>query len=121
MHMTEKIIQAVKQEVALADDEQKDFKALLAAAIAAAQKVQLFISEDRLLRLGVHLVAVLRRAKIGETLPPVDEAMLQQVPADMQDMAREVLGASLAARPLQTDSTEVLLLAVHFAAARESI
>jgi PRD domain protein (TIGR03582 family) len=121
MYMTSEIIQLVDQEIKLADNELNDFKTLIEAATKAAQDVQLVISEERLLRLGVHLVAVIRRANSGEVLPPVDEIMLQQVAADMHDLARKVLGATLVTKPCQEDSTEVLLLAVHFAAAKESI
>lgn len=119
IHMMEAIIRAIRQEVELTEDECRECALLLAATLAAAGEVNLIISEERLLLLGVHLVAVLRRARSGEMLPAVDESMLQQVAKDMQDLARKILGVSLVTRICQKDSTEVLLLAVHLAAARE--
>jgi PRD domain protein (TIGR03582 family) len=121
MHMTEQIIQAVEREIELTDNERNNFITLLEAALAAAKEIKLIISEERLLRLGIHLIAVIRRAENGERLPPVDEVILQQVASDMQELARKVLGAASVTTACQTDSTEVLLLAVHFAAARESM
>lgn len=118
--MTEMIAEAVRREISIDAAECADFEKLLAAAVAAAEKTKLGMTEERWLGLGLHLVSTLRRVKRGETLPPVDETMLQQVDTDMQELSRQVLKAVDATSERQNDATEVLLLAVHFAAAKAS-
>lgn len=119
MRMTEMIAEAVDREIGLDGAELPDFKKLLAEAVSAARKARLALAEERWLALGLHLAATLRRARKGETLPPVDETVLKQVDAGMQELSRQVLGAVSATHKYTDDATEVLLLAVHFAAAKE--
>lgn len=118
--MIETITQAVKREISIGDEELAGFQQLLAAAIAGTGNFGLCMTEGRWLGLGLHLVSTLRRVKNGESLPPVDENMLRQVDQDMQELSRQVLGAVELTKHCRQDATEVLLLAVHFAAAKHS-
>lgn len=120
MQMKEKITEAVRQEMSMNAGELADFQKLLEATMAGVRDNKLVMPEERWLGLGLHLVATLRRVKNGETLQAVDQSMLEQVDADMQELSRQVLGAVEATAECQKDATEVLLLAVHFAAAKYS-
>lgn len=118
--MTESIAETLRREISIDDTESADFEKLLSAAAAAVRKANLCMTVERWLGLGNHLITTLRRANKGELLPPVDEEVLNQVDGAMQELSRGVLGAASVTMALQKDATEVLLLAVHFAAAKES-
>lgn len=120
MQIIEQIIQSVDHEVALEKNELADMRKLLTAALAETRPINLQIPEDRWIALGVHLLSVLRRLKNGDSLPKLEAAMLEQVDLDMQDLSRRVLQSTEATRQCQSDATEVLLLAVHFAAAKHN-
>lgn len=120
MQMNEMIAEAIKREINIETAELSDFQQLLEAAVGGTQKCNLHMTEERWLGLGLHLVSTLRRVKKGETLPTVDNAMLEQVDSDMQELSRDVLSAVQATYACRRDATEVLLLAVHFAAAKHS-
>lgn len=118
MQMIESIIQAVGYEVKLETDEVAAMQQLLTEALVGVRQMSLKMPEERWLALGIHLVSVLRRVENKEILPPVDQVMLDQVDADMQELSRRVLQAAEGTQERQNDATEVLLLAIHFAAAK---
>lgn len=116
--MIDNITNAVSREIAISKAEQDILRLLLAAALTGTRQLKLNMTEERWLRLGVHLVSVIRRTDHGEMLPVVDEAMLGQVDCEMQELSRRVLQAAGSARGYGNDVAEVFLLAVHFAAAK---
>ena len=120
MQMIERITQAVGCEIKLEIDEFAVMQKLLSAAFTGTQQIELNMPEDRWLALGIHLVSVVRRVKNGNTLPLVEQAILEQVDSDMQDLSRQVLQAAEVTMSCKNDATEVLLLAVHFATAKHN-
>jgi len=116
MDMIFKITQDVAELELIDPSEQKVFQDVLSAAIEVTQKNSIILTPERWLAVGVHLLAVIRRARNNEKLPPVDQTILQQVCPDMLKLSRQVLDRLSGG--LENDDTEVLLLAVHFEAAK---
>ena len=117
MNMVYKITQDVAEQELIDPSELKVLQDVLSAAIEVTRKNSIILAPERWLAVGVHLLAAIRRAKNNETLPPIDQTILEQVCPDMLELSRQVLDKLFAG--VQKDDTEVLLLAVHFEAAKE--
>jgi len=77
----------------------------------------IFISEERWLSMGVHLLATMRRVEKGEKLPTVDQFIIDQVSPDMMELSRKIL------QNIDSDfndDAEAVLLALHFETAKNS-
>ena len=121
MCITDEIAELIRNEISIDCVELVDFDHLLKAAAEIVARNHLNMTHERWLSLGNHLVTTLRRAKTDEKLAPVDESVLNQVDAEMFEWSKEVFGTISATTALSQDATEVLLLAIHFAAAKDSL
>lgn len=115
MQMIDTLITAIAVEMPMAAEEMVAFKELLQLVAVNAQGVQLTISEERWLSMGIHLLSAMRRLANGEKLPAVDELVMEQVSLDMMDLSRKVLD-----KIHSNDDTEIVLLALHFETAKHS-
>lgn len=118
MEMIFKIIKDVAELESIDPFEQKEFQDVLSAAIEVTENNSIILTPARWSAVGVHLLGVIRRARNNEKLPPVDQTILQQVCPDMLKLSSQVLDRLSGG--LENDDTEVLLLAVHFEAAKSS-
>jgi PRD domain protein (TIGR03582 family) len=118
MPILDNIIQAVHREIAIEPAERAVLQKLMTAAGKEIKPFQLSLTDDQWLRMGVHLVSVIRRARNHEPLEPLEESVLTQVDQDMQKLSRKVLAAAGPQLACDQNRTEVFLLAVHFAAAK---
>lgn len=121
MFITDEIAELIKNEINVNIAELADFENLLEASAAIISRNHLKMTSERWLSLANHLATTLRRAKTDEKLAPVDEDVLSQVNAVMFEWSKEVFKATSATAALNMNATEVLLLAIHFAAAEENL
>ncbi|MEK8174085.1 hypothetical protein NKH77_49360 [Streptomyces sp. M19] len=118
--LTERLAGAVADTAELLRAEDRDELAVLLPAVrerAAAEEIVL--DEDRQLALAVHLLAFARRVRGGEHLDALDPALLDEVAPRWLTVARELIDTYCAPRGFAAGDTEVLLLALHFAAAEQ--
>jgi hypothetical protein len=120
MQMIQSVLEEISAETSLSTDELAAMQKLLAAVQDQTRQSGFTLSRERWLAAGIHLAAVIRRASKGEVFPALDQAVLEQVDPAMKEISRQVLSAAKVTAKCREDATEVLLLAVHFAAAQQS-
>lgn len=120
MQMIQSVLKEISAETSLTADELVAMQTLLETAQEQTGQSGFALSRERLLAAGIHLAAVMRRASKGEVFPALEPALLEQVDPAMKEISRRVLNAAEVTAKCREDATEVLLLAVHFAAAQQS-
>jgi len=118
MDLVYKITQDVAEQELIEPSELNVLQDVLSSAIEVTHNNSIMLTSERWLAVGVHLLAVIRRVRNNENLPPIDQTILQQVCPDMLKLSRQVLDKLIVG--VENDDTEVLLLAVHFEAAKVS-
>ena len=118
MDLVDKITQDVAEQELIESSELNVLQDVLSSAIEVTHNNSIMLTSERWLAVGVHLLAVIRRVRNNENLPPIDQTILQQVCPDMLKLSRQVLDKLIVG--VENDDTEVLLLAVHFEAAKVS-
>jgi PRD domain protein (TIGR03582 family) len=120
MQMIDTIVKTILAEMPIDSQEIAEFKKILQIIAANAEEINLEISEERWLSMGVHLLSVIRRLKKGEKLLKVDSFIVEQVSLEMMELSRKVLQHIDSANVCSNDDTEVVLLALHFETAKNS-
>jgi PRD domain protein (TIGR03582 family) len=118
MQMIDTIIKTILVEMPMNSQEMAELKELLQFVAGIAEDVNLEISEERWLSMGVHLLSAIRRLKKGEKLPTVDPFILEQVSLEMMELSRKVLRNIDSVNECSNDDTEAVLLALHFETAQ---
>lgn len=118
MQMIDTMIKTILAEMPMDSEEKAELKKILQIVAEAAGDVNLEISEERWLSLGVHLLSAMRRTKKGEKLPTVDPFILEQVSLEMMELSRKVLRKIDTGNECFHDDAEAVLLALHFETAK---
>jgi PRD domain protein (TIGR03582 family) len=118
MQMIDTTIKTILAEMPMDSQEKVEFKKILQIVAGFAEEVNLEISEERWLSMGVHLLSTMRRLKKGEKLPRVDPFILEQVSLEMMELSKKVLQKIDAVNECFNDDTEAVLLALHFETAK---
>ena len=79
-------------------------------------RIGLTVTSERMLMMGVHLLAFIRRVNTGEKLPAMDNALFVEIPPDMLALSSRLLQVFEQSEP---DDTEVFLMAVHLETAKK--
>ncbi len=114
-----KPLDQVASSLNLSAEEYRQTAQLMARAVEIAGAAGIPMDEQAELALAAHLAALCRRLEQGERVADIDAALFEQVPAAYRRMARELLQPLYDARGLEVDQTEIGLVALHYAAARE--
>lgn len=116
------IVQAedIIKQIQLSEADSRALKELLPDVAARMQVMNISVSQERWLAMGVHLAAFVDRVRTGEYLPPVDKSVLAQVDTEVLNISRAILGKYSNQFNREVDDTEALLLAVHLEAARNN-
>ncbi len=118
--MINETIQEIAKQSHIDISEISELKSLLTLVKQEASGIGLMISSERMLLMGVHLLAFMRRVTSGEKLPAMDSSLFAEIPPDMLALSSRILEAyglsGLSAKP---DDTEIFLMAVHFETARK--
>jgi PRD domain protein (TIGR03582 family) len=120
MQMIDTIVKTILVEMPMDSQEKIEFEELLQTVAVMAEDVNLEISEERWLSMGVHLLSAIRRLKKGEKFPTVDPFIVEQVSLEMMELSRKVLQNIDSANECSNDDTEAVLLALHFETAKNS-
>ncbi|MFC7442826.1 PRD domain-containing protein [Laceyella putida] len=116
--MIEQLIQEIATHKPLLPQEKTELQTLLVRIKEQTEKMALSLSHDRWMALAVHVLAFMRRMEEGECLPPVEQELWDQVSEEMKGLSRKVLEAYGRDKNLNITNIEILLLALHFAAAK---
>ena len=114
-------LEQVASDLTLTADEYSTTTNLLNAAKLLAQEAGFVLDGPAQLGLVVHLASLIRRLAKGELILGIDTAVLNEVPRDCMDMAARLLQPLYDKTNQLVDPTEVGLVALHFAAARERV
>ncbi|MFD1396763.1 PRD domain-containing protein [Kroppenstedtia eburnea] len=115
--MIDDLIQEISKQQPLSVQEKNELKTLLVDVEAQTEMIPLLLSKERRLAIGVHLLAFVRRVEKGESLPPLEEELWEQISDEMKEVSRQILLPYGKNKGRKIDNTEILLLAVHFATA----
>jgi len=116
--MIDTVVKTILAEMPMDSQEKAEFKGLLQIVASIAEDVNLKISEERWLSMGVHLLSAIRRLKKGEKLPAVGPFILEQISSEMMELSRKVLRKIDSVNECSNDDTEAALLALHFETAK---
>lgn len=113
------VLDKVASSLQLSADEYRKTADLMVAAEAIASRAGVPLDEQARLGLAAHLASLCRRLARGERVEAVDAALFEEVPILYRRMARELVQPLYDELGLDVDPTEVGLIALHYAAARE--
>lgn len=113
------VLEQVASSLGLSAEEQQKTADIMTRAGAIAGRAGLPLDEQAVLGLAAHLASLNRRLAQGELVNGVDAAMFDEVPLEYRTMARELLQPLYDDLGRDVDLTEVGLIALHYAAARE--
>lgn len=114
-----KVLDQVASSLQLSPEEYRKTADLVAQAQAIATRAQLPLDEQAVLGLAAHLASLCRRLALGEQVGCVDVDMFDEVPVEYRRMARDLIQPLYEELGRELDLTEVGLIALHYAAARE--
>jgi PRD domain protein (TIGR03582 family) len=119
MRVDKETIGQVTAQLQADESEQRLVAGWLETILESAGAAGLTFTPEQHLGLGTHMLAALRRGESGEALPEVEADTLEQVSSKALTLSRDILDPIAAERNYAWNSTEALLLAVHFEAAME--
>ncbi|NRF95849.1 PRD domain-containing protein [Paenibacillus frigoriresistens] len=114
----EAILLQIPDKTTIDGAESEELRPLLAFMKACTEEAGLTISFDRMLVIGIHLLAFIRRVKQGEWLPELEEGMFDEVSPQWVELSRRVLTSYVVPRKRILDDAEVFYLTVHLEAAQ---
>jgi len=116
MSMINETIQEIAKQSFVDISEISELKKLLTLLHQETTQIGLTITSERMLMMGVHLLAFIRRVNTGEMLPPMDNSLFVEIAPDMLALSSRLFQAFGQSEP---DDTEVFLMAVHLETARK--
>ncbi|HZG17332.1 MAG TPA: hypothetical protein VE710_20310 [Candidatus Bathyarchaeia archaeon] len=116
MSMINETIQEITKQSHVDISEISELNKLLTLLYQETTRIGLIVTSERMLLMGVHLLAFIRRVNNGEKLPAMDKALFVEIPPDTLALSSRILQAFGQSEP---DDTEVFLMAVHLETARK--
>lgn len=120
MFMLKKIVAEIAEQTTVTNSEHSELIQLLAYMERQTAAIGLSIPEERWISIGHHMLALIRRVHNEEFLEPIDQQLMNQVSTEMKQVSQRILQHYCHPYQRAVDDTEVLLLAVHFAAAKQA-
>jgi PRD domain protein (TIGR03582 family) len=116
--MFDELIQEISKKNPLSLQEKNELISLLVNVKEKTEKISLSLTKERWVAIAVHLLAFMRRVKQGESLPPIEQEIWDQVSQEMKDVSQQVLQTYGMDKNQNIENTEIFLLAVHFETAK---
>lgn len=118
MDRVERILHDIPGKTKADPDELEELRPMLHCLLAGSERIGLPLTDDRLLVIGIHLLGFARRRKQGESLPELEESMLDEVTPELVQLSHRTLRSYGELAEQAIDDAEVFYLTVHFEAAR---
>ncbi|TCZ81029.1 PRD domain-containing protein [Paenibacillus albiflavus] len=118
MQMIETLLKEIPGKTTVTEAELDELRPLLDFVATCAKDASLKLSDDKMLVIGIHLLAFTRRVKLNEYLPELDESMFEEVSPELVELSRRVLQSYLETTDRTLDAAEIFYLTVHFEAAK---
>ncbi|MBA4493902.1 PRD domain-containing protein [Paenactinomyces guangxiensis] len=116
--MIDQLIQEISQQNPLVWQEKTELTSLLFNIKKRTEQISLSLSQERWMAVAVHLLAFIKRMEKGESLPPIEAEVWEEVSDEMKEVSRLVLEAYGHHNGRNICNTEILLLALHFETAK---
>ncbi|MFD1425528.1 PRD domain protein (TIGR03582 family) [Kroppenstedtia sanguinis] len=115
--MMDDLIREISKQQPMSAQEKNELKTLLSNVQAQTETMPFLLSKERWLAVGVHLLAWIRRMEKGESLPPLEQELWDQISEEMKELSRQILLSYGKNKGRKIDNTEIMLLAIHLATA----
>lgn len=119
MQNIDRVIQQICAHLPVTSEETAEVAEMLQNLDPMAQKYGISLAEERLVMIGAHMVAFIRRIQKEEWLPALDEGMMDQLDTGCVRLSREFLESCLDLEARKLDDAEIFFLAAHFEAAMQ--
>lgn len=120
MQMIDMLAAEIAKETPVGSDEQDILRQVLTITKQKVEHYALEVSWEKWLSLGIHMLSVTRRIRLGESLPTIDQSIVDQLSPDSRSLSRQVLSEVVRISGGKVSESEEILLSIHFDAARES-
>ncbi|MFE5324006.1 PRD domain-containing protein [Paenibacillus sp. NPDC056579] len=118
MQIIETILNEIPDKTTVTTAELEQLRPLLTFTKASAEEAGLTLTHDKLLIIGIHLLAYMRRVRNNEYLPELEESMFEEVTPELVELSKRVLSSYEAGAERKLDAAEIFYLTVHFEAAK---
>ncbi|PZM66811.1 hypothetical protein DOE73_04695 [Paenibacillus dendritiformis] len=118
MDRIERILHEIPAKTKAEPYELEELRPMLLCLLAESERIGLPLTDERLLVIVIHLLGFARRRKREESLPELEESMLDEVSPELAQLSRCTLRSYGELAEQAIDDAEVFYLTVHFEAAR---
>lgn len=112
------VIEEISKKEKITEKEREELFELLRLVKLNEKDGKFSFSFNRLVLIGYHLLAFIKRLETNEKLPPVEPGLWNEISPEVKKLSIEVLQKYVQRFKKELDETEIFLLAVHFEASK---
>ncbi|ADL69188.1 hypothetical protein [Thermoanaerobacterium thermosaccharolyticum] len=108
------VIEEICKKEVVTEYEKNQLGELLKAIELKGGEKGFSFTSNRLILIGHHLLAFIRRIQNDSKLPPIESDLWKEISLSSKELSTEILQQYVQKQHKKLDSVEIFLLAVHF-------